>query len=553
MRTVKNKDVEQLLFSAFADAAPDKADEIIQKASAKRAPGALMSIDQVNYRQKYIHYFTVAAAALVLIAGIILSIVISRNNEVVGTVTVEGVECYEIAINRACRPLSISGRDSAAKQSVHLIPKDYDTLSEAVDHVLDTMLDTGSLNDDCNTVLITVSLDDRSEEQLGIAIDAAKGSFDDAVFDGAILGTVASSDHEVLSISRHNTVSVGKAEMVWDILAVQDLASTSALCRLSINDLNLYSLYYQIPYESISVYGVSHGCITPDQAAELALRYLNEPSATAEAVLGCDETGLLYIVTVWDRGEATVCRLSATTGELIPEDIPAATESHTETVSPSAAPTSSATQPTDADKTEPSASNREEPDDSPQPTVAQQPTSAAKPTQVPTQKPTSAPKPTEVEPDIFTRSAYYRYTAGIYGSEILPSGARQISVRRVFNGYDTYYGADTFPYSAQGAQGGITALVFNTTQFRNLTGTDDSRFDDEYFKTHALYVNMNRDADYHWTKSIDSAYINGSVLYIEDAEPIGRYVGDQETKIHTVIYELNKDDLRSFTNMLEFE
>ena len=546
---MKNKDVEQLLFSAFTDAAPDKADEIIKKASAKKMPGALMSLDQVNYRQRYIHYFTAAAAAIVLIAGIILTVVISNNNKAVGTVTVEGVECYEIELDRSNRPLSINGRDSAAKQSVRLIRKDYDTLGEAVDHVLDTMLDTGSLNEDCNTVLITVSLEDKSEEQLAISIDAAKDSFEDADFDGAILGTVASNEKEVLSISRYNSVSVGKAEMVRDILAVQSSVRASALCRLSINDLNLFSLYYKIPYETISVFGVSHGCITPEEAAELALRYLKEPSAAAEAILGCDETGLLYTVTVKNKDEVKVCRLSATTGELIPEDVPAATESPSETVIPSTEPTVPETKPAEADKTEPPTSVREIPPETQQPTTAQQPTSAPKPTP----KPTSAPKPTEPEPDIFTRAAYYRYTAGIYGSEILPSGAKQISARRIFNGYDTYYDSGSFPYSAQGTQGGITALVFNTTQFRNLTGTDDSRFDDAYFRTHAMYVYMNRDADYHWTKTIDAAYVNGSVLYIEDSEPIGRYVGDQETKIHTVIYELNKDDLRSFTNMLEFE
>ena len=550
---MKNKDVEKMLFSAFADAAPDRADDIINRASAVRTPGALMSIDQVNYRQRYMRYITAVAAALVLIAGVILAVVISRNNEVVGTVTVEGAECYEIELNRACSPLSINGLDSAAKQSVRLIRKDYDTLGEAVDRVLDTMLYTGSLNDDCNTVLITVSLDDRPEEQLGIAVDAAKQSFDDSDFDGAILGTVASSEKAVLSISRRHTVSVGKAEMVRDILAVEDSVSASALCRLSINDLNLYSLYHRIPYDIIFVYGVSHGCITPDEAIELALSYLNEPSASAEAVLDCDDYGLLYTVTVKNKDRVAVCRLSALTGELIWEDIPAADEAPSETVSPATLATAPATQPTEADKTQPPTSGREEPDETIRPTVSQQPTSAVKPTQAPAQKPTSAPKPTEAEPDIFTRAAYYRYTAGIFGREILPSGAKQISVRRISNGYNTYYNNGTFPYSSQGTQGGITALVFNKTQFRSLTGTDDSRFDDAYFRTHALYVYMNRDANYHWTKSIDSAYVDGSVLYIGDAEPIGKYVGDQETKIHTVIYELNRDDLRSFTDMFEFE
>ena len=540
---MKNKDVEQLLFSAFADATPDKAESIIIKASAKRTPGALMSIDQVNYRQRYIHYFTAAAAVLVLIAGIILSVVVSRNNEVIGTVTVEGAECYEIELNRASRPLAINGRDNAAKHSAQLIRKEYDTLGEAVDCVLDTMLDTGSLNEDCNTVLITVSFDDRSEEQLRIALDAAKQSFIDSGFDGAILGTVASKDKEVLSISRHNTVSVGKAEMVRDILTVRDSVSAAALCRLSINDLNLFSIYYRVPYDTISVYGMSHGSITPEEAVRLALSYIDDPKAAAEVILDVDENGLIYAVTVRGAQGADTFLLSAATGEIVVYDAPGGTEKATESVSPTPPPTSPPIQPTESDRTQKPTDGRIAPTHAVDPTAPPQPTTAPAPTNPPTQP----------EPEIFIRSMYYRYTAGVYGEEILPATAKEIAVRRVYNGYDIYYDDATFPYSAQGAQGGITAMVFNTDQFRALTGTDDDRFDDAYFATHALYIYMNRDVQYHWTKSINSAYIDGSVLYIGNDEQIGRYVGDQDTKIHTVIYELNKDDLRSFTNMLEFE
>ena len=551
---MKKNNVEELLFSAFADAVPDQRDEIVKKASAKKTPGALMSIDQVNYRQKYLHYAAMAAAVLVLIVGIILSVSFARSREVVGTVTVEGAECYEIELNRSLRPLTINGRDSAAKQTAHLIRRDYDTLGEAVDRILDTMLETGSLNDHCNTVLITVSLEEKPQVQLSIAVEAAKKCFNEAGFDGAILGTVASDNKEILNISRRYAVSVGKAGMVHDILAADRSFRTYALCRLSVNDLHLLSLYRQIPYDAVSAVGTPHGCITPEEAAHLALGYVSEPDAAAEAVLTCDDSGLTYIVTVTTGEGAVDCRLSAITGELIADDTPPATEPTEDPAVPTAPPTVPAAQPT-----EPTQPQNTSPAPTTAPTTAptQRPTEApVVPTQpVPTQPaPTEPPtQPTPTEPDIFTRSMYYAYTAGVITNDILPDTARPIAFKRIWNGYDTYYDADTFPYTAPGVQGGVTALVFNAAQFRALTGTDDESFDDAYFEHHVLYIYMNRDASYHWTKSLTGAYIDGSVLYLEDAEAIGRYVGDQDTRIHTVIYELNKDDLRAFTALLEFE
>ena len=560
---MKNKDIEKMLFSAFADAVPDKADDIIKKAASKRNPGALMSVDQVDRRQRYLHYAAMAAAALVLIVGVTLAVSLIRSREAAGTVTVEGAECYEIELNRDNRPLSVSGRDSAAKQTARLIGNDYNTLDEAVDRILDTMLEAGSLNDDCNTVLITVSLDEKPELQLDIAVDAARQSFDEAGFNGAVLGTVAKNDKEVLNISRRNTVSVGKAEMVRDILAADGSFNAAALCRLPINELNLISVYRRIQYASISVRGTSHGCISPENAAELALTYMDTPGADANAVLRCDDAGLYYAVTVMRWDGAYTCRLSAVTGEMLADDTLTASEPQTGPDRTATDPTASVTQHPAAVSGSPT--EQVPPTATPQPTSVPRPTGSPttppKPTEAPSTKPTTTPKPTdaprptptEPEPDIFTRSMYYRCTSGVQTADILPATASKVTLRRVSSGYDVYYTDETFPYSAKGVQGGITALVFNTAQFRSLTGTDDSRFSDEYFRTHVLYVYMNRDAEYHYTKSLTAAYMDAGTLYMENAEQIGRYVGDQETKIHTVIYELNKDDLRSFTNMIEFE
>ena len=67
------KNIDQLLFSAFADATPDHIDSIVKQTENKNA-GAIMSVTQENYRKKTLYYAAFAAAMLVLVAGIILTV-----------------------------------------------------------------------------------------------------------------------------------------------------------------------------------------------------------------------------------------------------------------------------------------------------------------------------------------------------------------------------------------------------------------------------------------------------------------------------------------------
>ena len=53
--------IDQLLFSAFADATPDHIDSIVKQTENKNA-GAIMSVTQENYRKKTLHYAAFAAA-----------------------------------------------------------------------------------------------------------------------------------------------------------------------------------------------------------------------------------------------------------------------------------------------------------------------------------------------------------------------------------------------------------------------------------------------------------------------------------------------------------
>lgn len=544
---MKNKELETRLGAAFREALPDVGDEIVRRASDKNA-GALMIVSQVDRRRQYRSYAAIAAAILVLVVGAVFTAGYVQRMTTDSTVTVEGAERYEIELNHDRRPLSINEYDPVTHRAVWLKGQDCATLGEAVDCVIDRMLDAGTLNPDCNTVLITVSSDpDRAADELSDATAAARGSFDEAAFDGAVLGTVASDDRDVRRIARRRAISLGKAAMVREIMTALPEFGEEELSRLSVNDLNLLSLYRGVTYRTITACGVPHGCITPEQAAQIAQEIFG--ASAVDVALGCSDGGLIYRVTVKDDGGAVfIGRLSAVTGEVLPvdePDEPTAPSEPTEPVAPTTLPTAP-TAPTVPASTERTAPTQ------PIPTQAE-PTQPKPPT--PTQPEPTAPEPTAPEPEAFTGDSYLPVDS-TPSTQRPGENARSVAITRMINGYDVFFDRTSFPYTAAGQQGGITALVCSREQFVRLTGSGDDRFDDGYFATHALYIHMNRDADCHWIKSVQGAYMDGGTLFIESGEPVGYYITTDDAnpeRIYTVVWELNKAELSDLVNVREFE
>lgn len=586
MAKLNNRQLNDMLKNAFSDAAPDKANEIVAAAKDNHAP--TYAVSQENYKQKYVRRAALAAAVMVVILGIVFALIAFRNNTPYATITVESDEYVEITLNRDNRPLSISGKNSAAIRLARQAG-DCDTVEEAIDGVLDAMLENGNLGENSNTILITVDAPEGETELLRESFDAAKASFDDSEFDAAILTAVASDDKSIARIASRNRITVGKAEMVTDIIRAERSFSTDSLCRLSVNDLNLLSSYRRILYNNIGVFGESRGCISPQNALACAADDLGFSDSSAAVTLGVDRYGLVYSVTVHTDSGTYIYRMNAMSGEILAvtkgdtpmtaqmadksTPSPAPTEQKSE---PSTKPTEKSNTPqsyqtvitdtrTNPSLTTPAGTNsggskaaaaepkRQDPTSAPQ-----KPTQAQKPTEASRSEPTSAPAPTDPprrDPPIFTASNYLSLGNSLQSGSPLTSSARQISIRRVENGYNTFYDKSNFPYTAAGTQGGVTALVSNAEQFRKLTGSDDSRFDGAYFADHALYIHMNRDASYHWIKSIRAAYMDGGTLCLENSEPVGYYISEDSAdaeRIYTVIYEMNKSDLTDFEKVVEY-
>lgn len=613
MNKLNNRELTELLKNTLADAAPDQKESII-KAAENHSPAVTVSVTQENTRGVYIKRAALIAASFLIVFGAILALIRIDANKVYSTVMIESDTCVEIALNRARRPVSINAVDNAAAKLAQKIDRGT-SLSQAVDNILDTMQENGNLSEDDNTILITADDPEDASDLLKESFTAAKESFHEADYSGAILTTIASDDKKVNQLSHRHHISVGKAEMIRDIIKTDSSLSAALLSRLSVNDLNLLTSFRRIRYQDIDIFGTSRGCMDPSDVISYVCMEAGASPDNAVITLGVSQYGLVYSVTVYGDGRVYIYRLDAENGEVLAvsqgKDLETAqmADRNTPTPAPSdkkkaSSPTTKATSATDpenrpmnadsaqtvdqpaasspnASPTTPaldrSSGNAESPAkkgraESPStlkkqkqssPTTAPRseqvanpaPTTAPQPTAAPQQTSTTAPTPSKPEPYIFTSDSYLRYNGGIASSSPLTSAAKRISIRRILNGYNTFYDNSDFPYSPAGKQGGISALVCNREQFYRLTGSRDNRFDDTYFKTHALYIHMNRDVTYHWIKSVTGAYMNGGTLCIENSEPVGYYITTNAAnpeQIYTVVYELNKSDLTDFVSMVEY-
>lgn len=613
MAKLSNKQLNDLLQSAFENAAPDKAEEIVSAAEKKNS-AITVSIVQEDYKRKYMKSAALIAAGLVIVIGLIVTMMLVHNNTPYATISIESDRCIEISLNSDYRPVSLGGPDNMSVQMAQQIAKGAD-LEETVDNILDAMRESGSLSENSNTVLITADAPEDAEKLLSRSFDAVRDSFVESDYDGAILTTIASKEDDLTQMAHRHRISVGKAEMVSDIRHKVKNLRTELLCRLSVNDLNLLSLFSSIIYDDIGVYGESRGCIAPAAAIRYVCSEAGIDDANAVITMGVDEYGLIYSITVHGKDRVYIYRLDADSGEILTvsqgDDLqaaqmadrntpspkpssdkkPSVTEPTEQSTSPQsirilpanspdrpaatqvvrpesgAAHQDTTTAPTDAKTQNPTFSGQpsiQNPTKKPQP-ATQKPTQRVRPTEAPkateaprpatTQPPvTSAPTQAKQEPAIFT-SKNYLPSGGVQSDNPLTSEAKQISIRRILNGYNLFYDSDSFPYTSPGKQGGISALVCSREQFKKLTGSTDSRYDDNYFKTRVLYIYMNRDANYHWVKSITAAYMQGGTLCLKNSEPVGYYIpaGSADAdRIYTVVYELNKSDLSDLTSMVEF-
>lgn len=115
------------------------------------------------------------------------------------------------------------------------------SLDVTVNALIGSMLQNGYLNELANSILISVEDDNAAQgallqEKLTQNVNEMLNS---QAFSGAVLIQTLNDDAQVKQLAADNNISVGKAQLIEQIIAQQPQKNFSELAKLSINDLNL--------------------------------------------------------------------------------------------------------------------------------------------------------------------------------------------------------------------------------------------------------------------------------------------------------------------------
>lgn len=235
-----DKNTEQKIKQAFSNAVPDIRGSILSDCKSQK--GAVIIMTDTNKKTFLSRRLAGIAAAFVLLIGGLSGFQIYRTNySVASTVSLDVNPSIEIEVNKKEEVLAVNPRNEDAKTVVGSMDFKGSSLDVAINALIGSMLRNGYLNELANSILISVDNQDPAksaelQERLANEISAVLQS---GTFNGAVLSQSIYADSNLRQLAETYGITLGKAQLIQQIIDQSAFYSFEDLVPLSINELNL--------------------------------------------------------------------------------------------------------------------------------------------------------------------------------------------------------------------------------------------------------------------------------------------------------------------------
>ena len=235
-----DKNTEQKIKQAFSNAVPDIRGSILSDCKSQK--GAVIIMTDTNKKTFLSRRLAGIAAAFVLLIGGLPGFQIYRTNySVASTVSLDVNPSIEIEVNKKEEVLAVNPRNEDAKTVVGSMDFKGSSLDVAINALIGSMLRNGYLNELANSILISVDNQDPAksaelQERLANEISAVLQS---GTFNGAVLSQSIYADSNLRQLAETYGITLGKAQLIQQIIDQSAFYSFEDLVPLSINELNL--------------------------------------------------------------------------------------------------------------------------------------------------------------------------------------------------------------------------------------------------------------------------------------------------------------------------
>ena len=232
-------EINKKLRDAYTHAAPDVLPAV--RADCTESKGGVCMTTTKKVKRPFAR-LAALAACLCLVAGCIFGYLRYQINYAVdATVSLDVNPSVEITVNRKERVLQVTPLNADGEIIVGDMDFRGSDLRVAVNAIIGSMVQNGYLSELANSVLISV---DNNNTERGAAMqarltDAVNQLLQTETFSGAVLSQTVTKDDALKQLAEAYGITVGKAQLIRDILDDDGRHTFDELASLSINELNL--------------------------------------------------------------------------------------------------------------------------------------------------------------------------------------------------------------------------------------------------------------------------------------------------------------------------
>ena len=318
-----DRELNEKLRQAYEHATPDVLDAVLSDCNEQK--GRVVSMTTEKKKKTWLRPLIAAAACLCLLLGGGFGLKSYRVNHMVdATVSLDVNPSVELQVNQKERVLNVKALNEDGRIIVGDMDLSGSSLDVAVNALIGSMLQNGYLNELANSILISVDNDDPvrgADLQARLSAEVDRLLQTDS-FSASVLSQTVVRSSELQQTAEQYGITLGKAQLIQDILSRSTLHTFDELAPLSINELNLLLGKETAAATQVTVVGTASekGYIGEAKAKTVAL----ERAGVTESELLLYKIGLdthngamVYDVEFTTDSYEFDCDVNAKTGEIV--------------------------------------------------------------------------------------------------------------------------------------------------------------------------------------------------------------------------------------------
>lgn len=304
------------LYDVFEEITPDRF-ESIQTELIDRKENVVV---ETNQKRNYKRY----ALALVMIASVIVvAVMLQKPAKVIAVVGIDVNPSIELSIDDKNKILQVMAKNEDAKKIIGDMDLNGSQIDVGVNALIGAMLKAGYIDELKNSLLISVTGDNQEDseklrKQLSLNIDEfLKASH----IDGSIVSQTINQQDDIVKLAKQYDISVGKAEIIQQLVAKNSLYTFDGLKDLSVNELNILLQNNHVDQVNVTGHASESDYIGQERAKKIAFDDAKVTKPTMKKIkLEFDDGQMIYEVEFSQDGIEYEYDIQAKTGKILKKD-----------------------------------------------------------------------------------------------------------------------------------------------------------------------------------------------------------------------------------------